>query len=238
MRSFVKSLTEEKGPYGPEHLDAPSHSATGPDERFWGLRGAGILVRAESTGKYLLGLRSGSVNEPNTWSLFGGKIDDDEDPEQAARRELVEETGYRGPIKTSPLTVYENGKTFKFFNFLGSVPEEFEPKLSWETDDFGWFALKDFPTPLHFGVKSLIAWGDLREHQSGLHPFLSTVTESEQSTMVACNGQGLYMARDHHGEVTWELDPARAEQFTEWSLKGSKARIRDMAGCHITFETL
>ena len=133
-----------------------SHLGDGEDDRFWGNQGAGVLVRAADTGRYLLLLRSADVNEPHTWHMASGQIDEGEDPQQAAQREMEEETGYHGPITLKLVDTFEHG-TFKFFNFLGEVPHEFDiPRYNWESEDHVWAAKEDFPQPLHFGLKRIL----------------------------------------------------------------------------------
>jgi hypothetical protein len=46
------------------------------DEKFWGNLGAGILPISR-TGRILIAYRSLDVNEPHTWGIFGGKLDED-----------------------------------------------------------------------------------------------------------------------------------------------------------------
>lgn len=118
---------------------------------------AGILLVAPS-GKALLLHRT----DGQGWAFPGGGIEDGETAEQAARRELKEETGldYGGE-----LTVWtrraKNGVDFT--TFLGSLagvtdaqtPEEFSPKLNEEHDAFAWqepdAALDQLP--LHPGAR-------------------------------------------------------------------------------------
>ena len=124
----------------------------------WGVAGSGILAIARSSGRMLLVLRSADVNEPLTWCLPGGKIDPGENARTAAVRELMEETGYDDDVIVSrkPLFVFEE-PNFRFSNYAGIVDVEFVPDLNWENDDFGWFTLRQLPTPLHHGVETLIA---------------------------------------------------------------------------------
>ena len=129
----------------------------GQPTNFWGNSGSGVLLKAKDTGRYLILKRSDWVNEPNTWGLISGKTDGNESPIQTAQRELAEETGFLINKKDlEPSYVYQNGD-FKFYNFIGTVDNEFEPALDWENTDFVWTELDKLPTPIHFGLKELIA---------------------------------------------------------------------------------
>lgn len=135
--------------------DDDDHSAALEKTGFWGRRGAGAIVLAQDTGRILLAHRSAFVEQPFTWGGWGGAIDPNEDPKEAALREVREETGYTGEIvKTIPLYVFKKG-SFRYFNFLIVVPREFKPRLNWESHDAGWFEFRKWPTPLHFGLTAL-----------------------------------------------------------------------------------
>lgn len=122
---------------------------------FWGRRGAGAVLLAKDTGRLLVLRRSANVEEPGTWGTAGGAIDSREDPEKAARREIREELGYEGGIKLYPAYVFQRG-TFRYYNFIGVVPEEFKPKLNWENDRYRWVAPNKLPKPIHFGLEALM----------------------------------------------------------------------------------
>ncbi len=122
------------------------------DSEFWGDQGAGAYIQAEDTGRVLLLLRSSAVNEPHTWGIPGGAIDQDESPAGAVRREIQEELG--GPVSSEmyPLPAFSKG-SFIYHNHLAMVPEEFEPTLNWESADYGWFEYEDLDhLLLHPGV--------------------------------------------------------------------------------------
>ena len=52
------------------------------------------VIFENSRGEILLLKRRGSSIEGGAWSLPGGKVDDDESPEDAAAREISEEIGF------------------------------------------------------------------------------------------------------------------------------------------------
>jgi 8-oxo-dGTP pyrophosphatase MutT (NUDIX family) len=127
---------------------------------FWGSVAAGILVICPTTKRILLNHRSEDVQEPLTWNIYSGKLDDDELEEnidQVAIRELREETGYKGKIDLIPSYIFRKGK-FTFYNFIGLVPKEFIPIDNWESIGHQWCTLDEFLEikPKHFGLRTLI----------------------------------------------------------------------------------
>ena len=132
---------------------------------FWGNYGAGVLPIAKESGRILLNHRSAYVNEPNTWGVWGGKVDKDEENEldfsAVARREFCEEAGYCSTIRLIPGYVFRT-KGFEYHNFLGIIPREFEPNIPsehrWETQGWKWVAIDEINQvqPLHFGLKTLL----------------------------------------------------------------------------------
>lgn len=107
--------------------------------KFWGNMGAGVLVLARDSGKFLISMRSKWVNEPRTYGVIGGKVDNENalNLESEALRELKEETGFDGQINMQPLSVYKV-PTFEYHTFLGIVDTEFkpvpEPRHAWENE--------------------------------------------------------------------------------------------------------
>ena len=148
---------------------------------YWGTAGAGIIPLAEDTGRFLVPLRSSYVNEPHTWGTIGGKLDtldgeegyndetgrwvemtedpELEEPEDAAQREFEEETGSDLPVELIALYTFRDPAVgFTYYNFLGLIPEEFEPESNWETDEWAWVTLPELLAlePKHFGLKALL----------------------------------------------------------------------------------
>lgn len=123
---------------------------------FWGKQAAGCVYFSNSTSRFCLAHRSSMVEQPKTWGTWGGAMDPGELPQDAVKRESYEETGYSGNIELIPLYVFSDPSGFKYHNFLAIVPEEFEPRMNWETQGFGWFEWDQWPSPLHFGFKLLL----------------------------------------------------------------------------------
>lgn len=92
---------------------------------------------------------------PRTWSVWGGRAEHDERPEDTVRREVFEETGFR---LTGELEHLQNQDTFGFVydTFLAVVDDEFIPELTPEADGFAWVPLEDVPLPRHAGLEDLL----------------------------------------------------------------------------------
>ena len=106
-------------------------------------RAAGILFVHD--GRVLLLKRNGAPHA-GTWGLPGGKIETGEAADEAARRELHEETGitYDGPL--TPLWEHDG------FQCFGAVaPRAWYAKLNEEHSGGDWFPFDRLPRPLHPG---------------------------------------------------------------------------------------
>jgi len=130
------------------------------DTKYWGKEAAGVLPFCQKTKRFLIALRSPYVMEPNTYGIFGGKLDEEEhDPKKVAIRELQEETEYYGEIHLKKAYIFEDKKVgFKYHNFIGIVSEEFEPQLNWENSDAFWLTFEELEKlkNKHFGLVELI----------------------------------------------------------------------------------
>lgn len=103
----------------------------------------------------MLAYRSSYVEQPHTYGTWGGAIDPNESVIESLKREIVEETKYTGKVEFIPLYVFKKDN-FRYYNYLAIVDHEFIPKLDWENDGYEWCDLDDLPSPLHFGMKSIL----------------------------------------------------------------------------------
>lgn len=121
------------------------------------VRASGALIIAEDTGNILLIFRSSKCADPNVWCGVGGKIEEGESTEEACRREIEEEIGYlqTAPMVLRPIFLFEND-TLEFHNHIGVVPNEFYPKLNWESAGYVWCRLDCLPSPQHYGLQAIL----------------------------------------------------------------------------------
>lgn len=123
--------------------------------------GVAVIVQRKTDGRIIFGLRKG-LHGPGTWSLPGGNMDFGEEPEETARRELLEETGLSvGEIKAYVGCPYVNshfrttGKQYITLYFvaeyLGGEPEVLEPE---KCERWVWTDPAALPTPLFEPIES------------------------------------------------------------------------------------
>ena len=110
-------------------------------------RAAGVLFADPASGEFLL-LRRAGGDHAGTWGFPAGKIEDLEDPEEAARRELREETQVMCP----PGHMFHVDTSDGFCLYM-AVATKFTPILNHEHDDFQWCSVDKLPEPLHPNVE-------------------------------------------------------------------------------------
>lgn len=152
----INEIIDPHNTYDPNTETNRPHAQAHAETGFWGRAGAGCLIMARSTGRFLVAHRSREVLEPGTWGTWGGAIDQGLDPVEAVKREVHQECGYTGPVTMEPMFVFKSG-TFRYFNFLAIVDEEFKPTLDWENQGSRWCRFGAWPTPMHPGLKALLA---------------------------------------------------------------------------------
>jgi 8-oxo-dGTP pyrophosphatase MutT (NUDIX family) len=166
---------------------------------------AGCVLRAADTGRWCLQQRSNTVSDPGVWSTWGGGREPGESLEQCVRRELAEESGYRGPIELQPLA-----RNAKYATFIGIVPQEFEPRPCDEWKDYCWVELGRWPSPMHPGVAAALENVYIKENinsdkisfktQKGKNKFATTMTVNNKPV-------GVYQYNADTGRSIAEIYP-------------------------------
>lgn len=97
----------------------------------------------EQEGKYLLCQRA-IEPRPGTWTLPAGFMENGETTEEAALREVWEETGVRADI-VSPYSIFSVPKISEVYIIFRAVPIEITGNFGPETLDYKFFAPQDIP---------------------------------------------------------------------------------------------
>ncbi|HIK28756.1 MAG: NUDIX hydrolase [Oscillatoriaceae bacterium SKW80] len=94
-------------------------------------------------GKFLMQLRDNipGIAHPGRWGFFGGHVEPDETPEQALRRELLEEIGYAPPI-VSEFGVYASEAVVRHV-FHGALTVDVSELVLYEGWDLGMLTPED-----------------------------------------------------------------------------------------------
>lgn len=128
--------------------------------------GVGVGILLLKGGRVLLGRRhpdrekaSSELRGEGTWTCPGGKLDFGEGFEEAAARELMEETGISAS-KLRVICVNSDRAEGAHFVTIGLICEEFsgEPRVAEPEKivEWGWFGLDSLPRPLFPPSEKLI----------------------------------------------------------------------------------
>ena len=123
------------------------------------INGGVALAVPKYENKYLLMKRSEENSSSGQWTFPGGKIENGENPEAAALRELKEETGLNGELLETGETYIGEGELgyWKIFPSHVEVNEK-EVELNHEHSDYKWISLEELKTHDTMGeMKSLKA---------------------------------------------------------------------------------
>jgi len=117
--------------------------------------GVGTLFVSTKTNRVLFNLRAPHKTHSMCWSLWGGMVEDNEQPKDALLRELTEEMGSVPDIeKIYPFDVYQSKDGhFKYYSFVCITEDEFIPVLNNESCGYCWIDLGEWPKPMHQGAK-------------------------------------------------------------------------------------
>lgn len=115
---------------------------------------AGVLC-VTPTGLALFLLRSPESSQGGTWCIPGGGLDEGEDAETAALRELEEETGHKLGTRINQIHQFVSAEGVDFTTFEAVIDESFAVTLDDEHVGFCWAPLDMPPQPLHPGCSAV-----------------------------------------------------------------------------------
>ena len=130
--------------------------------------GVGVGVMILKDGKVLLGKRhedpekaDSMLHGEGTWTMPGGKLDFGEQFEDAAHREVFEETGIKiDKEKLKIVSVTNDIVEDAHFVTLGFLCNDFEgePRIMEpdEMTEWKWFSLNELPSPLFFPSEKIL----------------------------------------------------------------------------------
>lgn len=134
---------------GDQAQDAPSTAVA-----------AGVLLQRKD-GRIFLVRRSGTGDHGGDWALPGGMVERGEEPQQAAVRELLEETGLQldpAALELLHLDLHGDGEA-DFMTYRHIYEGEFEPRLDGEATASGWFERDNLPSPMHHQCTRMLRAG-------------------------------------------------------------------------------
>ena len=119
---------------------------------------AGVLIKANNTGRILLLLRNDDGEDPNLWSILTGGVEPGETVLEGLKREVSEEISINPDIVNYKFIEkkFIKEKNMDFYYYEGFTMSEFLPKLDHENSSYGWFGTDELPKPLYPGTKDKI----------------------------------------------------------------------------------
>lgn len=133
-----------------------------------------VIANVTPTTLYtMVGLRGPTIKNAGQWNFFGGNVDEGESPEEAACRELYEETGMHADPAALSLLFKEQVQTAKgkvkpctWFVVHSDLVEVTRRCYTAETADYDWMDESWEVKPnLHYSVKHFLSWWQLKQEQ-------------------------------------------------------------------------
>lgn len=115
------------------------------------IRAVGCLFYCLETKNICLDLRNSNTYEPNSYSTWGGVIENGEKVRDALIREIKEEMNIdlnQIMVDIYPIYKYSDIQ-LTYYNYLVTVKKEFKPTISDESKNYLWTKINELPFNLH-----------------------------------------------------------------------------------------
>lgn len=173
---------------------------------------AGILF-VDPLGDILLLRRSSSDSAwPGHWDLPGGKGEEGEDADAAARREAEEEIGKLPKGERRLLSARPTPRGMVFHTFVQAIEKAFAPRLDHEHSGYVWAPLHQLPAPVHPGVIATLheRFGPdqimMQEHGRQLFDWARGISDSMANDGIAFDRESV-RSIDQDGHLRVETAP-------------------------------
>jgi 8-oxo-dGTP pyrophosphatase MutT (NUDIX family) len=121
------------------------------DEKF---TAAGLLlVTPDGDGLFI---KRKGADHAGEWSIPFGRVEQDEEPADAARRETIEEVGRLPRWMITGLHRETSSEGVDAVTFGQTIAGRFDPELNGESAAYVWAPLDDPPSPLHPGLEKVL----------------------------------------------------------------------------------
>lgn len=119
-------------------------------------RHVGVLIKCIATNRFLLLKRAG-IPHKGTFGLLSGGLNPDEEPLDGLKREVGEEIQIDPNIVNYKFINKETSNKAEFYYFVGTVKNEFVPKLDYENISYTWVKPNELPQPIYPNLDQKIA---------------------------------------------------------------------------------
>jgi 8-oxo-dGTP pyrophosphatase MutT (NUDIX family)/RNA:NAD 2'-phosphotransferase (TPT1/KptA family)/GNAT superfamily N-acetyltransferase len=225
--------------FGTQNVNAAAKTAdqiidVGEGDEYWAGEGnaaSGILPVCPQKGTVCLAWRSQYVMTPHCWGTIGGAVQKGKSPQESAKAELKEETGYSGGMNLIPAYVFTD-RAFTYHNYIGVTSTEFSfapkpysreelaemkkrlsPEQSyqlvpgWETDHIEW-------------VPYATVIDDMNENPEDYHPGMLKLFKNSKDAIERALGI------ENKGEPSGSKQGAKVKREPFWFQPGFDPKIK------------
>ena len=167
---------------------------------------AGVILMTPEGRVLMLRRGPGSGDAQGSWAFPGGKLEDGETAEEAARRECVEEIGHPPPEVLREWTRRIRDDV-DYTTFVGRVEEEFVPRLNGEHNQWAWVDARGL-------LEEAAARGDAEFKESEIASFKDVPLNSNGRTDHLLSGlEGILNSLEDRVGGAYRMDESKVDRI-------------------------